>query len=278
MRRIAWTVFALTVGCGCKTPNRAELKASEAGVESSGEKQEFTGPDAETLIKQFKELGLNSETNESGQAETVKLEQILCINNDKGPISCSLTQGGKEIKTPPDDDSVYQLFKKNGVQEDTNTGNTRFTISSVECVAYQNYRGTSKCFYNLAAQGSKPVTDEVGGRSEFTGQDAADLIAKFKEYGVDSVTAATGETETVQIEKIYCKRNAKMPTVCTITQDGKDFTTTPDDTLIYRLFVKNGAREGGQYYMVTLVLADVECVNYTTHRGTAKCYFNNIVE
>ncbi|MBF0443712.1 MAG: hypothetical protein HQK54_17525 [Oligoflexales bacterium] len=144
MKLIASFSLILTLSaCGLK-PEPGRL-----ATETTRPIREFTGHDAQKLVDIFKNLGMRPAEDPSGQRYGFNLTKIECtqVPSPRALPLCVLTQGGLVKDAGGDSGTIYGLFVENGAKIYGERGVTKLVLTDVDCLTYNVYRGTSKCFY-----------------------------------------------------------------------------------------------------------------------------------
>ena len=117
-------------------------------------------------------------------------------------------------------------------------------------------------------------------QKEFTGGDAVAMIATFARLGL-TATRDTSGLSSIKLSSVVCTRgdgSSRLdPTtgiVCSLNSGRATRLAEAESEGIYRLFVKNGAREDANSAGKTIVrMTDLRCVEYSVTHGVSKCFY-----
>jgi hypothetical protein len=125
------------------------------------------------------------------------------------------------------------------------------------------------------------VTKEVESdlvKSEFTGPDAAQLMASLARLGFSPAADAQGYL-VVKLSSVRCTRgdgssrlDPASGFLCELANNGTTRSAEAESEGIYRLLIKNGAKDSKQEAKSTLQLSSLKCVEYQVNHGTTKCF------
>ncbi len=138
--------FALLCVCACwPVAYSQSFELSSSPVPH----KEFTGKDAELIIAALGRMSLAAQDSESTPSHGFHLNSMHCrlVPSPRATANCVLIQGNLEIEAGPESAVIFQNFVRNGATLQLVDGVSELTLSDIECLSYDIYRGVSKCFF-----------------------------------------------------------------------------------------------------------------------------------